>query len=159
MMREAQIKSSKIPLERKVPDRNTLKVYWYLLSRSQQKAGVRQVQRVMGFSSPNAAIFHLKRLVEMKLILQHRNGEYQICKKERIGEMKAFLILGHHFIPIYAIYAIIMTTIMIFCTLILLPVFSYITVFALLPGLMSMCIFWYETYLVWRKQPKFISEF
>ncbi|MFW9934753.1 MAG: hypothetical protein ACFFDU_04365 [Candidatus Thorarchaeota archaeon] len=145
-------------MERKVPDRNTLKVYWYLLSLSQQRAGVRQVQRAMGFSSPNAAIFHLKRLVEMKLILQHRNSEYQICKKERIGEMKAFLILGHHFIPIHAIYAIIMITIMIFCTLILLPVFSYITVVALLPGLMSMCIFWYETYLVWRKQPKFISE-
>ena len=44
---------------------NTLRVYWYLINSSKTSVGPRDVQRKMGFSSPNLAVYHLDKLVEL----------------------------------------------------------------------------------------------
>jgi hypothetical protein len=139
----------------KRPDRNTLKIYWYLCMQPNGKAGLRQVQRAMGFSSPNAAIFHLQKLQEMQLVQHYPNGDYAIQQKTAYGDMKAFIQVRHYFIPKHAIYAATMTCIMCLCTLLLLPVFSPPVLLALLPGMMAVGILWYEAYIVWQRLPHY----
>jgi hypothetical protein len=138
-----------------IPDRNTLKVYWYFFTQPHGKVGIRQVQRAMGFSSPNAAIFHLNKLVDMKLVTHQQNGDYQLLHRSRFGIMKSFLFLGCYSIPKHAIYATIMTCTMLSCTILLLPVLSLPMIIALLPGLLALTILWYEAYIVWQQKPTF----
>lgn len=139
----------------RAPDRNTLKIYWYLCMQPNGKAGLRQVQRAMGFSSPNAAIFHLNKLQEMQLVHHHRDGEYAVQQKTPFGDMKAFIQLRHYFIPKHAIYATTMTCIMCLSTFLLLPVFSLPVLLALLPGILAVGILWYEAYIVWQRLPHY----
>ena len=138
-----------------IPDRNTLKVYWFLLMQPGGKAGVRQIQRAMGFSSPNAALFHLNKLQEIHLVQQRSDGEYEVQHKTRFGEMKNFIQIQRFFIPKHAIYAIFMTCIMCAFLVILIPILSLPVLLALLPGILATLILWYEAYIVWQQLPQF----
>lgn len=138
-----------------IPDRNTLKVYWYFFTQPQGTVGVRQAQRAMGFSSPNAAIFHLTKLVDLKLVNRQPNGDYHLLHRSRFGIMKSFLFLGHYSILKHAIYATIMTCTMLSCSILLLPVLSLPMITALLPGLLAIIILWYEAYIVWQQKPTY----
>jgi hypothetical protein len=140
------------------PYRNTLRTYWYMLTQPKGKAGVRQVQRAMGFSSPNAALFHLNKLEESKLVLRNQDGEYEVLQRKHFGDMKSFVFLGCHFIPRHSIYAAVVTVVMIPCLLVLVPVGSLLIVVALLPGLLAVVLLWYETAIVWRRRPRFVSR-
>lgn len=142
----------------KEPDRNTLKVYWYLLLQPKGVAGLRQVQRAMGFSSPNAAIFHLDKLRELQLVSRSREGEYRVIHRQRFGEMRLYVLLGHYIIPKHAIYALVMSCIMLLCTIGLYPFFSHPFFLALLPGFFAVIILWYETIIVWKRRPKFEKQ-
>lgn len=142
----------------KKPDRNTLKVYWYLLMQPDGKAGLRQIQRAMGYSSPNAALFHLNKLREMQLINHSHDGDYEVQQKIHYGEMKAFIQLRHYFIPKHAFYALTMTCIMSVYIALLIPIFSLPVLLALLPGILATGIFWFEAYLLWQQLPKFQSH-
>lgn len=76
----------------------TFKIYWYLLS--QGEAGTRELQRKLGFSSPNVAVHHLKKLVNVGLIQQNpAHGKYEIKKEVRTGVLSLYTRVGRYLIP------------------------------------------------------------
>ena len=63
----------------------TLDVYFYLL-RKKEPAGVREVQRSLGLSSPSVSSYHLDKLENLEVIRKNRFGNYEISKKLLIAE-------------------------------------------------------------------------
>lgn len=130
---------------------NTLRVYWYLLQSSKNFAGPRQIQRKLGFSSPALAVYHLDKLVELGLV-EKVSGEYHLVKVVDVGVLKQFMKLKGFIIPRYVLYAAMFTTLLAFY-LSQLREFNFHSIFALIFGLLSTTILWYETTRVWRSKP------
>ena len=130
---------------------NTLRVYWTLLKSQSGTTGVREVQRTLGFSSPALASYHLTKLEELGLV-EKTNGEYRLKREVRVGTLKQFARLGTFMLPRYSLYAALFTTLLIFYSTQFRQV-NFYSVFALLLGVLSTGILWYETYRVWRQKP------
>lgn len=130
---------------------NTLRVYWTLLKSQSGTAGVREVQRTLGFSSPALASYHLTKLEELGLV-EKTDGEYRLKREVRVGALKQFAKLGTFMLPRYSLYATLFTTLLIFYLTQFRQV-NFYSVFALLFGVLSTGVLWYETYRVWRQKP------
>jgi len=130
---------------------NTLRVYWMLLKSQTGTIGVREVQRTLRFSSPALASYHLTKLEELGLV-EKTNGEYRLKREVRVGALKQFTKLGAFMLPRYTFYAAMLTTLLVFY-LTQLREINFYSVFALIFGLVSTLILWYETFRVWRQKP------
>lgn len=130
---------------------NTLRVYWALLRSSTGTVGVREVQRSLGFSSPALASYHLEKLVELGLVEKSR-GNYSLIKVVKVGVLKQFMKIGNLMLPRYVLYAVMFTTLLIFYISQFRQV-NFYSVFALIFGVLSTAILWYETLRVWRQKP------
>lgn len=130
---------------------NTLRVYWHLLQSSKSFVGPRQIQRKLGFSSPALAVYHLDKLVELGLV-EKVSGEYHLAKIVDVGVLKQFVKLKGFVIPRHVLYATMFTTLLAFYLSQLREV-NFYSVFALVFGLLSTTILWYETIKVWRSKP------
>jgi len=130
---------------------NTLRVYWMLLKSQTSTIGVREVQRALRFSSPALASYHLTKLEELGLV-EKANGEYRLKKEVRVGVLKQFTKLGTFMLPRYTLYAVMLTTLLLFYLTQFREV-NFYSVFALILGLLTTGIFWYETLRVWRQKP------
>ena len=130
---------------------NTLRVYWYLLQSSKSFVGPRQVQRELGFSSPALAVYHLDKLLELDLV-EKGSGEYRLKEIVDVGVLKQFMKLGGFIVPRHVTYATMITTLFIFFISQFREI-NFYSVFALIFGLLSTAIFWYETIRVWRSKP------
>jgi len=129
------------------------KVYWLLL-KSGRPLSVREVQRILGFSSPSVASHHLEQLRELGLVQkQHSDGNYVLVSEVKIGVLRHFVKLGRLLFPRYFFYAVFSTTCYIFYLLFLSPAFSRENVFILLFGAIVTAIFWYEAIRVWSLRP------
>jgi hypothetical protein len=130
---------------------NTLRVYWYLLQRINTSCGPRQIQRELDFKSPALAVYHLDKLIELGLV-EKSNGEYQVKEVVDVGVLKQFMKLGNYIVPRYVTYAT-MTTILFVFFLSQLTEITFYSLFALIFGILSTAIFWYESFRVWRTRP------
>ena len=130
---------------------NTLRVYWTLLKSQTGTTGVREIQRTLRFSSPALASYHLTKLEELGLV-EKANGEYRLKREVRVGVLKQFTKIGAFMLPRYAFYAGLLTTLLMFY-LTQFREINYHSVFALIFGLLSTGILWYETVRVWRQKP------
>jgi hypothetical protein len=130
---------------------NTLRVYWYLLQSSNSFAGPRQVQRKLGFSSPALAVYHLDKLAELGLV-EKVSGEYHIVKAVDVGVLKQFVKFKGFIIPRHVLYATMFATLLAFYLSQFREV-NFYSIFALILGLLSTTILWYETIRVWRSKP------
>lgn len=130
---------------------NTLRVYWMLLKTQTGTIGVREVQRALRFSSPALASYHLTKLEDLGLV-EKTNGEYRLKREVRVGVLKQFTKLGTFLLPRYILYAAMLTTLLIFYLTQFREV-NFYSAFALILGLLSTGIFWYETLRVWRQKP------
>ena len=131
----------------------TLDVYFFLL-RKKEPAGVREVQRSLGLSSPSVSSYHLEKLENLEVIRKNRFGNYEISKKIDIGALNQFLIVGNFTLPRFLFYAV-FVSIMFLGYLILFLTFplSVGEVFAIFFGLFATLVCWLETYLSWQKKP------
>jgi hypothetical protein len=77
---------------------NTLLVYWVMIQNSKSPVGPRDIQRKLGFSSPNLAVYHLDKLVELGLA-EKSLGEYHISDEVNVGIFKQFIKIGGHMLP------------------------------------------------------------
>lgn len=130
---------------------NTLRVYWYLLGKSDGIAGARELQRALGFSSPALAVYHLDKLADVGLI-ENTNAGYQLIKTVNVGVLKQFIRFGTFMLPRFFLYATMFTTLTIFY----LTQFSrlnFYSVFGLVLALLVTAIMWYETLRAWRQKP------
>jgi hypothetical protein len=131
---------------------NTLRVYWYLLRSSKEFVGPRKIQRELGFSSPALAVYHLDKLMDLGLV-EKNTGEYHLREVVDIGILKQFIKFGHLIVPRYVTYATMISVLFVFFISQIREI-NFYSVFALIFGLLSTIIFWYETIRVWRSQPK-----
>ena len=130
---------------------NTLRVYWYLLSKPETLIGARQTQRALRFSSPALAVYHLDKLSDLGLI-EKTNGEYRLVKTVNIGVLKQFVRLGAFMIPRYFLYATMFTTLLIFF-LTQLKTLNFYSMFALVSILLAAGVTWFETLMTWKQRP------
>ena len=130
---------------------NTLRVYWHVLRSGDGVVGVRDTQRALGFSSPALAVYHLDKLAELGLVEKVR-GEYHLVRAVNVGVLKQFVRFGTFVVPRYFLYATMFTTLLVF----FLTQFrqaNFYSVFALIFGLLSTGILWYETARAWSQRP------
>jgi hypothetical protein len=130
---------------------NTLRVYWYLLSKPETLIGARQTQRALRFSSPALAVYHLDKLSDLGLI-EKTNGEYRLVKTVNIGVLKQFVRFGTFMIPRYFLYATMFTTLLIFF-LTQLKTLNFYSMFALVSILLAVGVTWFETLITWKQRP------
>jgi hypothetical protein len=133
---------------------NTLRVYWVMLQDSKGSAGPRDIQRKLGFSSPNLAVYHLDKLVELGLA-EKNLGEYCLLDKDTVNVkvFKNFMKIGNYILPRQILYATMWSTLFIFLILTF-KEFNYYSLFALILGLLGLIIFWFETIKSWIQRPK-----
>jgi DNA-binding transcriptional ArsR family regulator len=127
---------------------STVKVYVFLL-RKGESAGVREVQRALGFKSPSVAYYHLNKLIEMELVKQDQYGAYVAERKVDASALGPFLLLGTVIVPRFVFYAAFFSTLL----------GGYLLVYRLnssveLIGVAALAaaFFWVEALLAWRRR-------
>jgi hypothetical protein len=130
---------------------NTLRVYWYLINSANSSIGPRDVQRKLDFSSPNLAVYHLDKLVDLGIV-EKIAGEYHVTRIVDVGVLKQFTKIRGFFFPRQIIYASMWTTLLVFFIYEFRAV-NFYSVFALLFGLLGAGILWFEALSNWRNRP------
>ncbi len=129
---------------------NALRVYWYLIN-SSEAVGPRDVQRKLGFSSPNLAVYHLEKLVELGIV-EKVAGEYSVTRIVDVGVLKQFTKIRGFILPRQIIYASMWTTLFVFFLFEFRAV-NFYSVFALIFGLLGALILWFESLNNWKNRP------
>ena len=124
----------------------TLQVYLYLLRRG-EAIGVRELQRILGFSSPSVAHHHLEKLKDMGLVSRDERGRYRVVEKVDIGVLKMFVMIGGRLIPRMIFYAVFITTLLI---LYLARNIPSPDPHAAALGILASLFLWIETIRLWR---------
>ncbi|MEM3382730.1 MAG: hypothetical protein QXL52_01905 [Nitrososphaerales archaeon] len=130
---------------------NTLRVYLALLKSKDGIIGVREVQRALKFSSPALAAYHLNKLEELGLV-KKGNSDYQIVREVKVGVLKQFTKIGSFMLPRYLFYASLLTTLLAFYLTQFKEV-NFYSIFALIFGILSTAMMWYETIRTWLEKP------
>ncbi|MBI3859038.1 MAG: hypothetical protein HY296_02190 [Thaumarchaeota archaeon] len=128
----------------------TLKVYLHLL-RYGRAAGVREVQKELGFSSPSVAFHHLDKLVNLGLVEKDQYERYVLIKKVDTGILHAFISFRGLTLPRLGFYAAFFTTISV--AYFLLNRGGSLDLYALIGTFGASAMFWYEAWRVWRRKP------
>lgn len=131
----------------------TLLVYWYLLRSPEFKAGVREIQRSLGFSSPSVAVHHLNKLQDLGLVRKTGTGDYVLVQEVKVGILKFFTRLGRFLVPRYLFYSVFFTTMLIMYVLFYAQTLCIHNLFALIFVSLSSLILWIETFRLIREKP------
>ena len=81
----------------------TLEVYKFLLKAS-EPIGVRELQRVLDFSSPSVSAHHLSKLEEWGICTKTIDGKYELTKKVKVRVLKHFVMIKGQFLPRFAFH-------------------------------------------------------
>lgn len=129
------------------------KVYWLLL-KTGHPMSVREVQKLLHFSSPSIAQHHLEQLRQLGLVVkQEIGGNYSLVSEVKIGVLKHFVKLGRLLFPRYFFYAVFSTTFYATYILVLMQGFTRENLFILTFGAIVTAIFWYEAVRIWSLRP------
>ncbi|MFX1470468.1 MAG: hypothetical protein ACFFB8_17630 [Promethearchaeota archaeon] len=83
----------------------TLQVYWYILTHN--RAGVREIQKALNFSSPGTASYQIKKLVELGIISKSdKDDKYRVNKSLKKGILGFYMRIGFWMVPRFSIYLI-----------------------------------------------------
>ncbi len=93
-------------------DGTTLKVYRYLLMHG--VAGVRELQRKMGFKSPSVAAYHLSKLEKLGLVERLPGGKYKARNEVSIRFVMDLIVVGRLAVPRLVFYAVFVTMLAVF---------------------------------------------
>jgi hypothetical protein len=130
---------------------NTLRAYWSLLSSDDGVIGVRELQRMLGFSSPALASYHLNKLVDYGLAVNDR-GDYRLVREVKVGILKQYIKLGSILFPRYILYASMFSTFFVYL-LIKFDETSFYSVYALVVSFLATLVSWFETVKIWQQKP------
>ena len=84
----------------------TLDVYLYLL-RHKEAAGIREIQNVLGLSSPSVAIHHLEKLVKLRVASKDELGRFSLEDKVDVSVLQGFTNIGTFVFPRFSFYSVI----------------------------------------------------
>jgi predicted DNA-binding transcriptional regulator len=127
----------------------TLAVYLYILKHG-EAAGVREVQKGLGFSSPSVAFHHLDKLTNLGVLEKDQYERYVLAKKVDAGILQAFVNVGGLALPRLGFYAAFFTTIAVAYVL---TGLNSLGLYALIGTVGGAAVFWYEAWRVWRRRP------
>jgi len=130
---------------------NTLRVYWFLLTKPEESVGARETQRALKFSSPALAVYHLDKLADLRLV-DKINGEYRMTKTVSVGVLKQFVRIGTLMVPRHFFYATMFTSLLVFY-LTQVRRFEFFSAFGLLVAFLAVAVMWYEAYRNWKQKP------
>ncbi|HEX7031669.1 MAG TPA: hypothetical protein VF172_01590 [Nitrososphaera sp.] len=133
-------------LERRLSGR-TLQVYLYLQKRK-QPAGIREVQRDLGLSSPSVAEYQIEKLVEMGLASRDSYARVYVTKRVKVKAMQSYVNLGRFMVPRLAFYGSVFTA-----ATALYVIFSYdsLSPYGVAVPSGAAAIFWFETWKMWKQ--------
>ena len=131
----------------------TLLVYWYMLRQPDFKAGVREIQRSLGFSSPSIAVHHLNKLMDLGLAKKTKTGEYVLVQEVKVGILRFFARIGRFLIPRYLFYSVFFTTALVLYILLYAQTLCIHNFFALVFGGLASTILWIETFRIMKEKP------
>ena len=121
-------------------------VYWLVLEKG--PVGLRDVQRLIGFSSPSTAVYHLERLKTRGLVDRNIEGKYHAVKSKKPGVLRFYVLIGRRLLPKSLIYGIILSLVGVVA--LHLAKYRYDIALALTPAFLAAVIFWYETLDLFR---------
>jgi DNA-binding transcriptional ArsR family regulator len=121
-------------------------VYWLVLEKG--PVGLRDVQRLIGFSSPSTAVYHLERLKTRGYVDRNIEGKYHATKSKKPGVLRFYVLIGRHLLPKSLIYGIVLSIAGVVA--LHLASYRYDIVLALLPAFLAAIVFWYETFDLFR---------
>jgi LexA DNA binding domain len=127
----------------------TLQVYLYLLKYG-KAAGVREIQKELGFSSPSVAFHHLDKLLNLGVVEKDQYERYVLAKKVDAGILHSFVSIAGLTLPRLGFYAAFFTTI---AAAYLVVDQGALDLYALIGTVGGAAIFWYEAWRVWRRKP------
>lgn len=130
------------------------KVYWLLL-KTGKPMSVREVQRILHFSSPSVAHHHLEQLSDLELVQkQEVGGQYSLVGEVKIGVLRHYVKLGKLLFPRYFFYAVFSTVFYLaFILFLAQDLVIRENLFILFFGAIVCSIFWYEAYRIWTMRP------
>ena len=127
----------------------TLQVYLYLLKHG-RAAGVREIQKGLGFSSPSVAFHHLDKLLGLGIIERDEYERYVLAKKVDSGILHSFVSVAGLNLPRLGFYAAFFSTI---AVAYLLTSAGFWDLYALVGLVGGSAVFWYEAWRVWKRKP------
>ena len=131
----------------------TLYVYWHFLRHGGKPIGVRKIQRTLDFSSPSVAFHHLEKLRRLGVLEKKITGDYVLAQRVKVGVLKQFIGFGRLMLPRYLFYAVLFTTMFLAYLGTYPQTFTPHNFVALIFGLSSCLVLWYETVRVYRQVP------
>jgi len=127
----------------------TLRVYWAVF-RSPRPVGVREVQRLIRFSSPSTALYHLEKLRELGVARKDEYGRYQVADEIRPSQFRMFLRIGRIILPRFVFYAVFFVAAVVMYAAQSLYAGSEINAMALIFGFSAALVCVYEAVRIWR---------
>jgi hypothetical protein len=127
----------------------TLRVYWEIF-RSPKPMGVREVQRLIRFSSPSTALYHLEKLRQLGVVRKDEYGHYEPVEEIRPTQFRMFLRIGRVILPRYVFYAVFFVATVVMYLIQSLLVGSEISPMALILGSSAAAVCIYEAVRIWK---------
>jgi DNA-binding transcriptional ArsR family regulator len=127
----------------------TLRVYWEIF-RSPKPMGVREVQRLIRFSSPSTALYHLEKLRELGVVRKDEYGHYEPVEEIKPTQFRMFLRIGRVILPRYVFYAVFFVAAVVMYLVQSLLVGSEISPLTLILGSSAAAVCVYEAVRIWR---------
>ena len=131
---------------------NSLAIYWFML-RHGRPLGAREIQRRIGLSSSSLALHHLNKLIELGLVKKDRHGAYLVAKRVSPGLLGFFIGTGLLFVPRFVFYALLITGLLVMSVIVFFGQLDAASILLIATLTLSACIFWFESYRLWRTQP------
>jgi len=127
----------------------TLRVYWEVF-KSPKPVGVREVQRLIRFSSPSTALYHLEKLRELGVVRKDEYGHYTPVEDIKPSQFRLFLRIGRVILPRYVFYAVFFVAAIVMYLVQSLLVGSEISPMTLILGSSAALVCVYEAIRIWR---------
>ena len=127
----------------------TLRVYWEVF-KSKKPMGVREVQRLIRFSSPSTALYHLEKLRELGVVRKDEYGHYEPVEEIRPSQFRMFLRIGRIILPRYVFYAVFFVATLVMYLIQSLLVGSEVNPMALILGSSAALVCVYEAVRIWK---------
>ena len=128
---------------------STLRVYWEVF-KSPKPVGVREVQRLIRFSSPSTALYHLEKLRELGVVSKDAYGHYEAVEEIHPSQVRMFLRIGRVILPRYVFYAVFFVAAVLMYLTQSLLVGSDVSVMALVFGFGAALVCTYEAVRIWK---------
>ena len=138
----------------------TLQIYWFLLTHPQGIAGIREIQKELGYTSPSTVAYQINKLITSGIVSKNeKTDKYYVNEEVKSGILGFYIRIGYRMIPRLTFYLMIFIIgLLIYLTLAVMRGDDFITdpanwlfLFFLIFGSIAFII---ESYIIWRLKPE-----